>query len=227
MILKNFSFSLLFIFVGSIMAFSQNNNCLLELNYGHEQHDKRLYDFNEKEYFLSAQPETWGTYNFDFSLTKNLLKCNNFRFYFGPGIAFQRSTFHRPFDNSHFENEGFLTIPSISSYDKYGLKLDAIPMILFRNKIGLSLRVRSNILFFKSINSGLYKEVSFQVNSISLSPAFNIFHKKLVFGLNIRSVHFQRVDEIIFNRIINYPEDKLNWERYNPIQVSFTIGYVW
>jgi hypothetical protein len=83
--MKKLAFNLtLILFIN--FAYSQESTWTASLDIGLQEHDKRLFDFPQKNFFLSIQPEFLGTYQAGFSLAKNWEKTKGLTKKIGIGL---------------------------------------------------------------------------------------------------------------------------------------------
>jgi hypothetical protein len=50
---------------------------------------------------------------------------------------------------------------------------------------------------------------------------------KFMIGLHSRVANFQKIDKIIFNRLVQDPRTDQKWEWNNPLRFDLTVGYTW
>lgn len=93
-------------------------NWLVNMSVGIEAHDKRLFDYSEKESLLEMQPEFWGNYHFGFNLKRSFFQIERLSSLAGLGVSFEKSTFLRPFDHFHFKEDSTKILRNLNRYQK-------------------------------------------------------------------------------------------------------------
>ena len=230
-------FALLF-FVFSAKIFSQDSlsKWKVQLYFGIEEHDKRLFNYSEKWTLLSMQPERWGTYSVKAEVERKLLSKWIFTLYSGFGLQYELATFLRPFDHFYFSDGR--TIYILWHEDRY-------------NKIGvltntrLTTKIISNVYFdmevypvfniFRLIdNSAIkdrkyfpYKKWEFEFVKIQANAGLCLQYKRVAIGFYYRFYNYQKIDKIIFNKILKDPRTDQTWEYFNPVHYDFSIAYSW
>lgn len=207
---------------------------LANLSVGIEAHDKRLFDYSEKESLLAMQPEFWGTFHLGVNIKRKFLHKKRVTSFIGLGINYENATFLRPFDHIRFERDYDEILRNLNKYEKGQLPLICSTFYEFGNHFFLSGQLVSNILLYRSIdhtenNSDVfpYSENTLELNDINFRLGINYKINKWLIGFNSRMINFQKIDKIIFNDIIKDPRGDQSWEWNNPLQFDFTIGYMW
>jgi hypothetical protein len=221
----------------SFSVYSQTDsigNWLINISAGIEAHDKRLFNYSEKESLLEMQPEFWGTYHLGFCLKRNFFQKSKVNSFIGLGIRYEISTFLRPFDHSHFERDSFRILRNLDRYNKAELPISLTVFYEFANNWLISGAMSSNVLLYRFIdhtennaNVFPYSENTVELDDINLRLGINYKIDKWLIGFNSKLVNFQKIDKIIFNEIIKDPRNDQNWEWNNPLQFDVTIGFMW
>jgi len=228
------TFGVLFI-IQSVCCQAQNlGDWIVGLNAGIEAHDKRLFDYSEKESLLSSQPEFWGTYHFGLDVRRKVWQNDRFVSYIGLGVGYERATFIRPFDHFYFENPSFFILLAQNRYEKV---LTPLSLLVFYELVDhwfISGELASNFLVYRSIDDPEasrklfpFSQSAFELDNIELRLGLNYKIDKFMIGLHSRVVNFQKIDRIIFNNLIKDPRTDQNWEWYNPLRFDLTVGYTW
>lgn len=209
---------------------------IVSVNAGIEAHDKRLFDYArpEKEALLRKQPEFWGTYHFGVKARRKVWQGKRFSNLIGLGVNYENSTFLRPFDQGHFGD--FREILLVA--DNYEKILAPLSISAFYELGGhwlISVELANNLLVFRSIDNTTsnnsisfpYTESTFELDDIQLRLGVNYRSGNFIIGLRSRVVNFQKIDRIIFNRIVKDPRTDQTWEWDNPLRFDLTVGYTW
>jgi hypothetical protein len=211
-------------------------NWVVDINTGIEAHDKRLFNYArpEREALLRKQPEFWGTYHFGLNMRRKVWQNDRFVSYIGLGVGYERATFIRSFDHFYFENPSFFILLTQNRYKKV---LTPLSLLVFYELVDhwfISGELASNFLIFRSVDHTEndsdffpYSEGALELDDIQLRLGVNYRSGKFLIGLRSRVVNFQKIDRIIFNRIVKDPRTDQTWERYNPLRFDLTMGYTW
>ena len=214
-------------------------NWILSANIGIEAHDKRLFDYArpEREALSRIQPEFWGTYHFGLNARRKV--CHNRRFssFLGLGLGYEKATFIRPFDHKFFLEPGEFDTDFLKLLNRYKKVLTPLSLLAFY-ELGdhwfISGELASSFLVFRSIDHTErsravfpYSEGTFELDDIQLRLGVNYRLGKLIIGLHSRVANFQKIDRVIFNRIVKDPRTDQTWEWYNPLRFDLTVGYTW
>jgi hypothetical protein len=209
-------------------------NWLADMSGGIEAHDKRLFDYSEKESLLEMQPEFWGTYHIAFNVNRKFWQSKNIHCLIGLGVSYEKATFLRPFNHFHFNQDSFYILRNLNKYEKLQVPLSVCVFYELGNTLIISGRLKSNVLIFRSIdhtenNSDAfpYTEGTFELDDIQLRLGLSGRIGKIIIGLHSRIVNFQKIDRIIFNDIIKDPRTDQTWEWHNPLRFDLTVGYTW
>lgn len=201
---------------------------------GIEKHDKRLFNYPDKETLLEDTPSYFGTAHVRFMVNRSIKETGKFCFFSGIGIGYEKATFRRPFNHIYFENNLDDVLRFSNKYEKFYCLVSATVFYRIKNSWYLLSSVHSNLLFHRSLdNTNLasdaypYNENTFELDEISFTSGINRKVKNLILGLNTRLVNFQKIDSIIFNRLIRDPREGQKWEWHNPFQLNFSVGYMW
>ncbi len=209
-------------------------NWLVNVSFGIEAHDKRLFNYSEKELLLKMQPEFWGTYHCGFSLKRKFLQNSRVTSFIGLGIDYENATFLRPFDHSYFERDSFRILRNLDRYNKVEVPISLTVFYEFANNWLILGAMSSNVLLYRLIdhtenNNDVfpYSESTFEIDDIHLRIGINYQIDKWLIGFNSRLFNYQKIDKIIFNSLIKDPRVDQKWEWSNPLRFDFTIGYMW
>lgn len=202
-------------------------------SWGIEKHDKRLFDYSEKESLLAKQPENWGTYNMGISLRKSISHSEPVSILFGVGIIYEKATFVRPFSQLYFGDLSEILLTT-NEYKTIQVPLSLSVIYHVGNFWFISGETASNLTVYRSIdhtdnNSDVfpYTESSFDLDEVYLGLGVNYRVKQFFIGINSRVLNYQKIDKIIFNSIVKDPRTDQKWEWNNPLRFDVTIGYMW
>ena len=207
------------------------NNLIASINLSIEKHDKRLFNFSNKESLLALHPEFFGSYNASFSLVKKVKEDGGFLIYSGLIFTIENKTFTRPFDHRLFEKDQLEILRNLNRYSKLNAGLKTNIDYIVSNSIVL--RVNAQFLFtvfnsanFKGSSSEVfpYQMWNFKVNSFSLTPEFVYILNDLQFGLGARALNISTVDKVIFGRWINNDFSNKSLDLYNPFKLVLSIS---
>jgi len=106
---------------------AQGANWIVSINLGIQQHDKRLFDYSEKEMLLEMHQEFFGTYQFGIRGERSIYVNKLLELCIGAGISTEVSTFTRPFD--HFYKRNFSQIEILPYTNRYYKNLMQIPLV--------------------------------------------------------------------------------------------------
>ncbi len=217
----------------SVIHAQLTSNWILDFEFGIEQHDKRLFDYSEKETLLAEQPEKWGTYHLNVSIQRRMWVKHQFSSYFGMGIGYEKATFLRPFNQLYFKDLTEILLVT-NKYEK--IKMPLFFSVIYQpvNQWFISGKLISTILLYRSIDNTKYDssvfpytKSCFELDDVNFSIGINYLMDKIYLGISTRVINFQKIDKIIFNHLIKDPRVDQKWEWYNPLRFDFTIGYMW
>ncbi len=224
----------------SVCCQAQNlGDWIVSANAGIEAHDKRLFDYAkpEREALLRKQPEFWGTYHFGLSARRKVWQSKRFRSFLGLGVFHETATFIRPFDHHFFLEPGEFDTDFLKVLNRYEKVLTPLSLLAFYelgNHWFVSGELASSFLVFRSIDHTEwsravfpYSEGTFELDDIQFRVGVNGRIGKVLIGLHSRVANFQKIDRVIFNRIIKVPRTDQKWEWYNPLRFDLTVGYTW
>ena len=215
-------------------AFSQIDfsDWMLTLKFGLEQHDKRLFDYSEKEALLAMQPEFWGTYNWSLLADRKLYQNKKFTFFAGSGIQYQKATFLRPFDHWYFNQDNLEILRYQNKYEKIFLPINASGYLSIGNGFSIDLAFSTYILLFRKIENTAfgsddfpYTNSTFELNSFEITSGINYEIGRFIIGLHSRLLNYQKIDKIIYNRTVQDPNVDQAWEFHNPLRFDFSFSY--
>ncbi len=201
---------------------------------GIEKHDKRLFDYSEKEMLLEMQPEKWGTYHFNMSVQRRVWQHNNYYAFIGLGLGYEKATFVRPFNHLPFVEDPIMILWHLNTYNKIYTPMT----ISFNYEIGYHWFILGNLtsdfLVHRSLgykqkgNNRLpFKENTFELDDLHFELGINYRIGQFLVGFSSRVLNFQKIDKIIFNNLIHDPRKDQRWEWYNPLRFDFTVSYMW
>jgi hypothetical protein len=209
-------------------------NWLITSNLGIEKHDKRLFDYSEKDMLLEMQAESWGTYHWNVSINRKVGQVIRLSVFANIGVEHEIATFLRPFDHLYFEKDFYKILRNLNKYEKVKIPLSFIAFYKIFHNTYVNAGISSYVLIYRKIdhtenNSDAfpYTEFTMEPNNVELTAGLNRTFRRFLFGLNTRLVNYQKIDKILFNSIIKDPRTNKNWEFYNPLQFEFSIGYTW
>lgn len=217
-----------------ITVYSQNSgNWKVQFNTGIEQHDKRLFDYSEKETLLVMQPEFFGTYHIGINLNRKVWQDYKFTSFVGLGLGYEEATFLRPFNHFYLKEDNFLILRNLNRYGKVQLLISFGVIYELTNQWTISGGLKSYYIVNRIINhtennSSVfpYTKTTFELDELHLELGLRYRIGHFLIGMNSRILNYQKIDKIIFNQIIHDPRSDQKWEWYNPLRFDFTIGYV-
>lgn len=217
--------------LSSLSSYGQENlntKWILSIDFGIQEHDKRLFDFPPKENLLAMQPETFGTYQFGVSAVRKIVRKGKLKLLGGFGLSSELGTFLRPFDKRFRKDFGS---EELRFTDRYYQGLIQFPIYL-KYKIAKSLDFSLNILpqfnFFTIADNTKDKSFSWwrlDFYSVEVNPGIEYTTSKFVFGLKYRFFQIKKIDKILFNSILKDPRADQTFETENPFKLWFSIGY--
>ena len=201
---------------------------IISANTGIEAHDKRLFDYArpEKGALLRKQPEFWGTYHFGVKARRKVRQSRRFSSFLGLGVNYENATFRRPFDQLHFGDTREILLV-YNRYEKFLVPLSISTMYELGECWFISGEIASNFLVFRSIKKYPFTEGVLELEDLQFRLGVNYRLGKFMIGLHSRVANFQKIDGIIFNRIIKDPRTDQKWEWHNPLRFDLTVGYTW
>lgn len=207
---------------------------IVNFNAGIEAHDKRLFDYipPATEILLAKSPEYWGTYHIGMGINRKFWQKKRFSSFLGTGVSFENATFNRPFDHTLLVTGN--TTADVKILNKYKKVFTPLSLSAFY-EIGdhwmISGEIISNFLVFRCIDQSKgdfpFTEGALELDDIQLRLGLNGRIGKVIVGLHSRVVNVQKIDKVIFNRIIQDPRTYQTWENYNPLRFDLTVGYSW
>jgi len=211
------------------------SNWLLTANLGVEKHDKRLFDYAEARFLHAYQPESWGTYHVEFNVRRKIFEYRRFSTFMGLGIGYEKATFERPYNQGILIDATYVDhiLLHVNNYGKLQLPLSVNLFYELSDSWVLSGALVSNALLMRRINPpGRGKKYSgsfgtFEWEDIQLRCGINYRIGRWMLGLESRVINVQKIDRVIFNRIIDDPRTDQSWENHNPLRFDLTVGYTW
>lgn len=212
-------------------------NWRLSTYFAFEQHDKRLYEWPQKELHLANHPEEFGTYWYGISLSRNILESDFFQLSVGLGYATEIQTFVRPFSLAPFADPPY---PRVGVYTKnYKIKHLQIPVnynFQLLKDVRLGVEGMIDFSFFKYPRPQLYSPVTFKkflwdFYSLSLFPGIDINMGRWHFRFDYRILQLKKIDKVIFNGLLfdntRPPDPRTDdlYETHNPAHMRFTLSY--
>jgi hypothetical protein len=229
----------LFVFVFLIslpfVSISQmdSSSYILSIQFGIEKHDKRLFDYSEKELLLAIQPENWGTYNLSLQAFGMLAQSQRISLFAGSGLSYQRATFIRPFDHTFFDQDYNEILRHLNVYDKLLMPVSFVGYLGIGKRLQLDLGYNTLFLLYRRIdntegnsNDYPYTAFSFELSRLELVGGINYKLKSFILGVHSRFVNYQKIDNIIFNDIVNDPRMDQKWEFNNPLRIDFSVSFM-
>jgi len=206
----------------------------VQLYSGIEEHDKRLFDYVDKDKLLYEKPERWGTYHFGINFYRKLLQYKIFFLHNGLGINYEKATFHRPFNHWYFQDDRTKILLLTDKYEKLLIPFKSMFSVKCFKYCFLNIEFNSYFTFLRRIDNSRYNSDSFPMSKwtfefekFNIKPGFEFKFGNFSSGINIRLFNYQKIDKIIFNYIVKDPRKDQTWEKFNPRHYDFTIGYTW
>ena len=209
---------------------------IVRTKFGIEKHDKRLFDYALKEQLLAEQyDKQWGTYQIELLLQRMIMASGIIGVYGGFGLNYEVASFRRPFDHKYFIEGGSDDILLLQDrYHKVKAPININSFFRMSERLSVSAEIELNWLIQRSIidsrvsNAGFpYTEARFELDDIQLRLGVNYRSGNFIIGLRSRVANFQKIDRVIFNRIVKDPRTDQTWEWYNPLRFDLTVGYTW
>lgn len=201
--------------------------------WGIEEHDKRLFNYSQKDLLLDMHPEKWGTYQLGLQVKRRIWSTERVHTFLGSGLSYEKATFTRPFNHIYFEQDFFYILRYTNKYEKFQVPLTATLLFDLHKGLSISGTATANQLVFRNINNTEfsseafpYNEFTFELDEVHLSLGLQYRFNQFIFGISNRIYNYQKVDKVIFNRLIRDPRTDEKWERYNPTRFDISISYV-
>ena len=203
-----------------------------------EQHDKRLYDFPQypSENLLRRQPEFFGTYSVDLSLSHVIFDAlDRVQVSAGIGAAYRRETFMRPYVPPQNKIDGY-RIQIYSSRRNYAsLMVPLNAEMRLTNRISAIVMAKAHINVYERVrhgyeaapNYGPTNLYSFKFYRASLDAGLQ-YHLSRSFsvGGQVRLLFTERNDfDLIVIRNSNVARKR--FDTYNPLALSLTVIQRW
>jgi hypothetical protein len=216
----------------SLPSFGQesiNTKWVLSIDFGLQQHDKRLFGSPLKGFFLEQHPETYGTYQFGISAVRKILHKERFEIFAGGGLSSELSTFTRPFDHKFKKKRGSDILRYTNRYYQNLLQLPIMPGFRVGNRFAVSLELLPQFSFLTIADNTArvptYSWWRFDFYSLEVNPGLSFDIGRVEFGLKYRAFQVKKIDRILFNSLINDPRTDQVFETYNPFKLWFSVGY--
>ena len=223
--MKKLAFNLtLILFIN--FAYSQESTWTASFDMGLQEHDKRLFDFPQKNFFLSIQPEFLGTYQAGFSLAKNWEKTKGLTKKIGIGLHVETATFRRPFDHSFRQEIGFDIVRICDNYRNVLIPIELGIGYSF-NVISLQLSVISQINVLSVVTNYDNKFTWLRLNLYSTELYPNVIFRisdQMKIRLGYRAFKLKNIDPVIFFSVVNNGDNK-GYETYNPFKLLLSFQY--
>jgi hypothetical protein len=223
--------------IQSVCCQAQNlGDWIVSVNVGIEAHDKRLFNYArpEREALLRMQPEFWGTYHVGLNARRKVWHSRKLSSFLGLGVNYENATFRRPFDHFYFQNPSDDILLALNRYKKVFTPMSLLAFYELGNHWLISGELASSFLVFRSIDHTEwsrtvfpFSEGTFELDDIQLRLGVNNRLGKFIIGLHSRVANFQKIDRVIFNRIVKDPRTDQTWEWDNPLRFDLTVGYTW
>jgi hypothetical protein len=207
---------------------------IFSVNAGIEAHDKRLFDYSRREELLAKQTEFWGTYHFGLNVKRRVWQSKRFSSFLGLGVSYEKATLRRPFDHFYFQNPSDDILLHLNRYRKVFTPMSLLAFYELGDHWLISGELASHFLVVRSIDHTEwsrevfpFSEGTFELDDIQLRLGWHGRIGKVIVGLHSRGANFQKIDKIIFNRLVQDPRTDQKWEWYNPLRFALTVGYTW
>ncbi len=228
-------FLLIIFFHTKISSQNKLSNWKFQMNIGIEKHDKRLFNFPDREMLLENQPEKWGTFTQGFSFIRRILNKKYFSLFSGLGITTEVATFMRPFNHLYFKQDFHKFLLFQNRYYKSGIFIPTNAKIKILSNINFNLEFYPVVNMQRSIynsnsvgdNNFPYKSSEFKFTKFLTNIGVNYLYKNLFIGLYYRIYNYQEIDKIIFYNVVNNRRENQKWESYNPMHLKILMGYAW
>ncbi len=226
--------------IGLFILCSKNSQCQIQLDnwfltatVGFEKHDKRLFEYPERASLLRNQTENWGSQIYSLRIYRKFVSKNKLFITGGVGIQQELASFKRPFDRSSFKQDSFLILLNLDSYETfYGIiSLQSLYFISENSFINIDMNLGTALYkkidgtFSSSALFSPYSQTLFQLDHFNAIIGINFRIKKLLIGASMRAFNAQRIDKIIFNKIIKDPRIDQKIEYYNLLNINFSVSY--
>lgn len=205
---------------------------LISIDFGIQEHDKRLFGFPPKKSYLSYHPETFGTYQLGINLRKELIGKKKLKLSGGLGLSSELSTFLRPFDHKYGEEIGNDQLLSTDRYFQFLLQSPVNISYIFSKRFRYSVEIlpQMDFLTYADHSSGPNSKNGswsrWDLYSIEINSGIDYTLSNFIFSIKYRVFQFKKIDKIIFNDIINDPRIDQVFETANPFKVWFSVGFV-
>jgi hypothetical protein len=202
----------------------------LTLHFAIQEHDKRISDIPQREYFLNLSPERFGTYQYGFTMERPWLNHRIFKCYYGAGLSAETATFIRPYNRNYFTGDGHY---DLNYTDRYHAVLFQTPikgeMILFR-RIGVFATLLPQFRFltvahnYVSDHSDAKIGLGFYSAEINTGLSCRVT-RKTGFSIAYRTLQYKHVDKAIFSQALRY-YDYPRYETLNLLKFWVSVNYL-
>lgn len=209
-----------------------SKDLLIQIGIGTEQHDKRLFNYSERENLTKLHPEYFGSYTIDILVAKSSFVSKRINNLIGFNYRHHTSSFTRPFDHGKFNQDDFRILRNLNHYQN--IRLGLLYLIDFEVNHNYGIRIKNSFRFniytkadFIGIESTYYPYtmVNFNFNSFEIEPEFYINIGKMSIGLESRLLSIGTIDSIIFGSWIKDDHSDKNIDFNNPIKLALSLGY--
>lgn len=197
-----------------------------------QESDKRLYDLPGKKYYLSSQPERFGTYQLNFGIKRSLYHFRRLGLGAGLGLGGELATFDRFYKENYFPATFYyrLEIP----FRSYGHILFLIPIEVRLGLVkngGIVAGLMPQFIIINAVNANRPEEDHvWKIDPGFYSAELNagiyyVLFKRLELTANCRLWQEKIVDKVLFNNAI-YPKADFSdrFERYNLLKFTMGVG---
>ena len=180
------SLIIIFATLSSLSSYGQENinaKWILSIDFGIQEHDKRLFDFPQRENLLAMQPESFGTYQFGINAVRKILQKKGFDLFTGVGLSSELSTFRRPFNHNFRKNEGNFLLRRTDRYYQYLMQLPIKSKFKIAKHFGFSLDILPQLNFLTIADHTKDKSFSwwrFDFYSVEVNPGIEYTTSKFV-----------------------------------------------
>ena len=209
-----------------------NKGLFIQIGSGIEQHDKRLFNYSERENLTKLHPEYFGSYIIDILVVKRAFIFKRINNSLGFNYRHHASSFTRPFDHGKFNQDDFRILRNLNQYQN--VRLGLLYLIDFGVFHNYGIRIKNSFRFnaftkadFIGIESTYYPYTmfNFNFNSFEIEPEFYINIGKLSVGLESRLLRIGTIDSIIFGSWIRDDYIDKNIDFNNPFKLALSLGY--
>lgn len=203
----------------------------MSIQFALEEHDKRLFDYPDRQMLLDKHPGFLGSYQLGIKLQKRLHPIGSLNLLVGAGLTSHLSTFTRPYDHA-FREQGPTTfdLRSTDFYLKNFVDLSVSQEFDVSRQFGIQVEARPEFAFLTvAAKRGSKQSDSwwgFNFHSTEFNLGLILRSKsKLNYRIKYRVFNVQRIDKILFNDIIKDPRVNTDFETVNPFKIWFNLDF--